>query len=247
MDDGRVLFGGDRRDLYASAFKQVSATNGLRVEGKGVNAVQIPALFRRLSAIVNDDAKSLYALPDLHKESLVDKVIVLKARRCETPLVQLPDRDDEDASKRFRETISQELSSYIFWLINEFEVPQELRDRRYGVKAYQHPELAEKLFRMTDESGLLEIIDRLLFTPNPGNPWKGTAQELENRLRELGFAPHIKQKLDKLLAKEWMLTQHLGKLKATGRVMHLRTNSKRYWVILPPGVTQQNLGLEEAA
>jgi hypothetical protein len=53
------------------------------------------------------------------------------------------------------------------WLLSAFgTVPENMRDARFGVESYQHPELLAELSELATEFRLLELIDALLW-PKP--------------------------------------------------------------------------------
>jgi hypothetical protein len=60
----------------------------------------------------------------------------------------------------------EELPGYVWWLLNEFKIPDELlvdengkRATRFGFRSWQHPSLANELYEDTPAAQLLRLID----------------------------------------------------------------------------------------
>jgi len=234
MDDQIGVSDAHRRKTYETAFKKLAANADQRVEGKGTNAIQPPPLLRRLVVCTNDNESDLFVLPP-QTESTADKMIVLKAYKAEKPLVKLPTIAER---KAFRDKIEAELPAYVNWLMN-WEVPAEIQDSRFGVKAYRNPELAEKLDSMSDEARVLEMIDILLFKhANLKEAWEGSYEDLELALRQAAKEAYMSEELRKVLWNRKALQHGLGRLKgptSTSRVSRKHTEKGNLWTIQPPG------------
>ena len=136
-----------------------------------------------MSLSLNDDPERLQVLPPLDRD-VRDKIIILKARKCAMPMPTGNPADDE----RFWNQLMAELPGFLHHL-EQWQVPEALRDDCYGIAAYQHPEVVEKLQQTTPELRLLELVDRELFRHlytamdrTQLEPWEGSAIELEARL-----------------------------------------------------------------
>ncbi len=69
---------------------------------------------------------------------------------------------------RFWDRLMLEMPAFLHHL-EQWQVPDELADSRYGITPYQHPEIVEELEQTTPELRLLELIDRQVFH-NPETP-----------------------------------------------------------------------------
>jgi hypothetical protein len=232
IDDCIGVSDSQRRKTYGTAFKKMAASSDHRIEGKGTNAIQPPPLFNRTVVCTNDEEADLWILPE-QSNSLVDKMICLMASRPEQPLVKLPTVPERAA---FAEKIAKELPAFVHWFLNEWEIPAEIRDDRYGVRAYQHPELKAKTDSMSDHARVRDMIDTLIFEfGKEKGPWKGSLPQLELELRHWAKEASMVGELNKVLWHRQALAQALGKLKGPGsRFQPWRTNSERGWTIQHP-------------
>ena len=58
----------------------------------------------------------------------------------------------------FARVIRQQLPGYLDYLLNEFVIPSELQDQRFGIKHYHDPEILASINEMSPEEQLLEIL-----------------------------------------------------------------------------------------
>jgi len=134
--------------------------------------------FWRVSCTLNDEPESLMVLPPLDSD-LLDKIILLKASFAKFPF----ESDDIKSRKKFREQISRELPAFLAFL-SSWRVPDRMKDQRYGIQAWQHPELMEALADLAPQSALLSLIDAIKPWDAFNAPFKGTAMALKEILLE---------------------------------------------------------------
>jgi hypothetical protein len=166
--------------------------------------------------------------------SLLDKVTLLKGSVA---------RVDSDREKAWR-TLTGELPALRRHL-QQIRIPPNLRDTRFGVKAYHHPEILELLCAISPEQRLLNLIDEVLFTPRKAESraqyaertddgWKGTAEQLEREIRspEFGFGFAV----DKLLYFASACRTYLARLanQQPARFIPSRSKGKTQWTINAP-------------
>lgn len=132
----------------------------------------------RLTVSLNDEAENLMVLPPLD-ESIKDKIILLLCKPATFP----GEDAQEGAFAEFLGTMQTELPAYFSWL-RSWRVPQEMKNRRFGVIAYQHPKLLEALEDLAPEVRLMGFIDTLKPGENWPSFWSGTAADLEAALLE---------------------------------------------------------------
>lgn len=156
----------------------------------------------RLIVTLNDDPLSLNILPDTD-HSLLDKTIFL---RTSATLPDVKGSEDELLA-----TIERELPAFIRWVLDHDAPSWIKRDARFGIKAWQDPELLREARANTTSATVIEAIDmwRALyrqngssFAPEPAEreetEWVGTVSELytqisaHDRLRPLlgGMRPN---------------------------------------------------------
>ena len=121
-----------------------------------------------------------------------------------------------------------ELPGFVHFLDN-YEIQEKYKDSRFGLKAFQHPDLVEVLKEMSHEIRLLELID-IIVVPNHSS-WKGTKEELETALLE---DRTYKRQVERLLYYPNALQTYLRRL-AKARPNQVRNvkghGGKRFWEI----------------
>jgi hypothetical protein len=126
----------------------------------------------RISITLNDDPVSMRLLPDLDM-SIKDKLIILKCAA------------GYEFEVDTREKIEAELPYFARWLVDH-EIPANLRDIRFGVKAYVNPELESVAKAGSRYSNIAELLD--IYRQTLGDDhWEGTCSGL---LMALGGNEH---------------------------------------------------------
>ena len=234
IDDQVGVSDSQKRKMFNGAFKKLTSSNDHRTEAKGKDAIQPPPLFHRLTVYTNDYSYSLWVLPELD-ESTVGKAIILKAHKAENPRVQLPNVKERPD---FRERFERALPGFVH-MLTQWEIPEAITNGRYGVRAYQHPELKAALGHMSDEARLLEMIDILLPL---SEPWEGTSGDLEIALRAYAKDSGMSQELSKVLWNRRALGNGLGKIRKTNpervRLKGQNWKGKSVWILLPVEVKE---------
>ena len=128
----------------------------LRYEAKFGSAVEAIRWPGRIVILANDDAQSLSVLPDLDM-STRDKFMMLKAGGVKFHW-------GTDAENQL--WLSRELPYFARFLLG-WEIPADIRDERFGVRAMQHSDMA----RVSAENGLthtlLEVLEACIESSLP--------------------------------------------------------------------------------
>lgn len=132
---------------FTEALKVTVANARLRYEAKFGSAVEAVRWPGRIVILANDDAQSLSVLPDLDM-STKDKFMMLKAGGVKF----LWGSDDEN-----KKWLAEELPYFAKFLIR-WNIPEEIRDDRFGVEAIQHGEMAQA----SAENGLTHTLVEVL-------------------------------------------------------------------------------------
>lgn len=226
------------RRHFAANIKTILTGRDQNCHAKHREALILNPLWR-MSLSLNDDPERLQVLPPLDTD-VRDKIIVLKVLKARMPMPTGSPAADE----RFWARLVSELPAFLHYL-EHWQVPEGLADDRYGITAYQHPELVEKLEQTTPELRLLEFIDGELFH-NPQTalnharlePWEGSSTALETRL--VNSPSKIIHEARKLLTWQNSCGTYLGRLEDSenehiaGRVTSRKRHGLTVWTIEPP-------------
>jgi len=159
---------------FGAAIKQMVAADGSRMRGMHQKARALRPLWRLLVNL-NMEPDRLMIIPPL-EDDVVDKMLILKAEKRDMPM---PARSPEERAA-FWKVLTGELPSFVWWLLNEFTLPDELKER-FGVRHWCHPEVEMELRDISPEQHLLEFIERW-FRRHPGKYFEGTASDLRQAL-----------------------------------------------------------------
>ncbi len=147
-----------------------------RMEGKGVDALNLSP-FWRLVIAGNDDDAGLQVAPAL-SPSLLDKLLILRARQAEG----LPVTNEENDA--WATAIRAELPAFAAYLL-AWKPPEGLTlDPRTRVVNFQHPQIVSALRELQPEMRLLELIDTLGLIDQDAPFWDGKASEFEAAMRK---------------------------------------------------------------
>ena len=183
--------------------------------------------FWRLTITVNDEPEALLVLPPLD-DHVADKILLLRASHFPMPMCTFT----PDDRAKFWDTLMTELPAFLHYLLNQYSSPAELRDSRYVVAGWHHPELAAALHDLSPAAALLVLIDTL--APwGDSDEWEGTAEELR---RELINNNNTACDAKRLLEWPQSCGTYLGTLerKQPTRVRPHRTSKLRNWIIRAP-------------
>ncbi len=146
-----------------------------RMEGKGVDAVNLRPFWRFVIA-GNDDDAGLQVCPAL-SPSLEDKLLILRARQAEG----LPVTHEENDA--WAALIRAELPAFAAYLL-AWRPPEGVTlDPRTRVANFWHPKIVSALRELQPEMRLLELIDTLALIDPDAPLWEGTATEFEKAMR----------------------------------------------------------------
>lgn len=235
------------RVLFGERVKKLVTADRQRLHAKREDARMVEPCFRMTISINNDPDKLrlLFLLtPDIQ-----DKVMLFLVSSAPLPMPAntLPER------AAFRAQISAELPAYGHWLLHEYEIPEDLRHKRFGVHAWHHPALALELFDDTPAAELLALIDAASFSAaneaasyklwdlkshadEDKDEWEGTAIDLGKLLiGEGGWKCTVEREAKNLLMHH-KCERLVGRLKEdrADRVRQHRTNVERRWVVCAP-------------
>ncbi|MGD9874249.1 MAG: primase-helicase family protein [Kiritimatiellia bacterium] len=153
------------RKAISAELKQLTSTIRRSFSKKNKDTEYIDTHWRGI-VCCNTDPESIRVLPPL-ADGTADKMLMLKF--CKPHEIFSEDASEEEKSALLKPMIA-ELPSYLYWLQNDFTLPQEYRSNRGGVKPFKHPEISNALFETGRGYTLLCMIERLIFKTYNGLP-----------------------------------------------------------------------------
>ena len=232
------------RHVLGSFIKMFTVNETQNCHGKNKQAITLTP-FWRLSVSVNDEPEHLMVLPPLGSDSVSGKIMLLRAFHRPMPM---PTNTDEEKAAFWKQLMS-ELPAFAQFLMN-YEIPDELKDPRCGIRTYHNPELLAALGDLQPEIRLLNIIDHTLFgMPINGvyrqfglREWEGPAIELQRKLTERQATHEYEAR--QLLNWSNACGTYLGRLakQFPDRVTQRGLHGTTVWKILPPVMPEQPSG-----
>jgi hypothetical protein len=209
-----------------TAIKQITVNEENDVHAKGRDKVSF-SLRQRLSISCNDRAQRLLIFPPLD-EDIGSKIMLLGCSAFDFPMPL----ESEGEKRAFWQQIDKELPGFLYFLLNDYRIPENLRDRRFGVATFHHPQLAQHLQEFSPQAELLELID-LLKPWGTLDKWEGSSKELRLQLFKHD-STHDDGK--RLLKYPNACGEYLGDLAKSHphRVKDARTKYARRWIVYSP-------------
>jgi hypothetical protein len=216
----------DRQRLGALLKEHCVGVTTASYHRKGRDAFNIRPWWR-ISITVNDDPEAMMILPPLD-DHIADKIMLLRANKSVFPM-PVETAEERDA---FIEKLRSEIPAFLHYLLHEMPERPELRDSRYNVKTFHHPDLAAALNELSPEADLLSFIDTAFAGDfSTRSSITLSAATIEERLRQTD-----PRRADKLLFFRNSCGTYMGRLagRHPTRVVKKRTASDRSWTILKP-------------
>jgi len=176
------------RRHFGAMIKSTVANQQISAHPKGSKAFTTEP-FWRITLSLNDEPESLMILPPLESD-IEDKVILLRARKASIPYPskELP------TMQSYWDALVAEIPAFLYKLLT-WEIPKEIRDIRFGVKAYHNADLLNALTSLSPEAKLWSLIEQAALLNNYGKVWSGSASDLESELQKSTVAKQIDQLL----------------------------------------------------
>jgi hypothetical protein len=171
------------RKAFASQIKEFCVEPEMSIHGKNKMAITLPT-FRRLTISINDEPEHLLIIPPIDND-MVNKIMLLK---CSEATLH------KDRNVNQREFLGELPNLAAF--LQDWKIPKAIQDVRFGVKAYQHPELLRVVTESSPETTLLTIIDDVIWTDDDEMSWRGNAEQLKVTLLQSKHNSTISRLLD---------------------------------------------------
>jgi len=163
------------RRAFSANIKSCLFSGAVRIEGKNKTAFTLRPCWRLMIAL-NDEPEALLVLPPI-TEDIGDKISLF---RCHKRPLPMPAHTQEQRDEFFAKLMG-EIPAMLHWLEN-WQIPEELREERCGVRAIHHPSILSGLHELSPEGALISLIDTAEAAGGIVLPWTGTAAELKSIL-----------------------------------------------------------------
>lgn len=178
-----------RREFGAN-LKMATVNREVSINARHKSSLQLP-IFRRLTISVNSEPENIVVVPPMD-ESIQDKVFLFLCAKVQDCLEKFRHKKDGDIDKAATwQAIQDEIPAIRSWLLTHYtKVPAPMRDDRFGIAAWHHPELMAILSDMSPEARLLSLLDEVLWDDKDDAllPFKGKAIDVEKKLRDSKFS-----------------------------------------------------------
>jgi hypothetical protein len=235
------------RRKIGARFKQMTVNQDQNCHGKGREGLTLRPQWR-ICISLNDEPENLMVLPPIDSAN-EDKIMLFRVQRPEV-------LDDANRWTNNREVDWQAIRRGLPGLVaflHAWEIPADIREGRFGVKAYHDPDLMVALSELSPEARLLDLIDMSTLlednlstetiTTSGGNRqtsvtdyWEGSALELEQYLCGDNQLKHVAESCKRLITHNNAIATYLGRIakQRPERVRGLRANERTMWRIFKP-------------
>jgi hypothetical protein len=110
-------------------------------------------------------------------DSFFDKIIYLQ---CYAPLEPYHNGSKE-GRRAWRQRLMEALPAFL-WEVDNFELPEEMRSSRFGVKEFHHPRIVELIEEASPVAPLGELLVSMIEKQREGKPLEGTAVDIYGEL-----------------------------------------------------------------
>lgn len=230
VEDKFFRFDMDTRRQFGTRLKELAVNSIQRCHGKGQRAIFLTPKWR-VSLSLNPEKENLNVLPPMD-DAIKEKLHLFSLSMPEFPF------SDGATEKReaFGAAIAAELPAFAHF-VDTYEVPNDLRHERYGVKSWHCPALLDAVEDTAPEVSLLACLLHDLPTlglPDP-TAWSGDATDLE-RLMTASAMPSA-MIVRRLLSWPGAMGTYLGRLAKTKPkvVKRKRVKGTSQWhITFPP-------------
>jgi len=165
---------------FSSHFKSSIYSESVEMNKRNQSSISIRPVWR-VMICTNDNPENLLVLPPISSDN-ADKITLLKIAKITLEV----DTSTPEGKLQLKSEIISELGAFAA-ILASFEIPDHLKDSRSGTKAWQHPDLLEKIESTKPETKLAELLSTSI--KSQAHLWSDlpcvlTASEVESRLTE---------------------------------------------------------------
>jgi hypothetical protein len=181
----------------------------------------------------------------------MDKVLLFKAKKFNMPegLVPLPPLNEIENVRSFQALLAEEMP-YFLWWVDQYDVPEDIKAERFGLKAYKNPELMRELELIGQGNEVHYVVQTALFghrlsSSRLEHDENGAVEVEINELYDmlLGDPPSL-DRVKSLFRNARTLGNALARVGPHGKKFYRRRKSHGHvwWTVKPdetvPGVTE---------
>lgn len=192
------------RKRMAAAIKGFAANKDQRLHAKGKDGIMVTTR-HCLSVSLNENPEHLSGLPEL-EDSIAEKLLLVRCRQAfgaDWP-------GDMSKMPEIQAAVRNETKHFLHWLLNEYQIPAEIADFRWGVKAYHEPELVERIDNAKPVRAAWRMIGR--FYPDAYTQDLRVEFIPEDLQEELGNDPRFRDRARRIFRHDNSLAMFLGEI-----------------------------------
>ena len=214
------------RRNFGAAFKEAMYPHIIEMRKRNVSAISCRPVWS-VMVCCNDTPEAMQIIPPIDND-LSDKIIIL---HC-APVIMPIDTSTSDGRKQLQDDLRAEMPYFANELIN-WQIPDDLKDSRSGIKAWRDPELSESL---DVHSPANRLMDLMINSNWMDLPREFSALEIESRL--LSIDSPVRDQARQLFTWSGACGSALSKLSkqpnsgVTISGMDRTKKTNRYWVNL---------------
>jgi hypothetical protein len=165
---------------FSAHFKSSIYSEAVEMNKRNHSSITIRPVWR-VMICTNDNPENLLVLPPINSDNS-DKISLLKISKIELDI----DTSTPEGKIQLQREIKSELGAFAA-ILESFTIPDDLKDSRSGTKAWQHPDLLEKIESTKPETKLAELLTTSI--RGRSDLWSDlpctlTATEIESRLTQ---------------------------------------------------------------
>lgn len=167
---------------FSGNFKSSIYSDAVEMNKRNCSTITIRPVWR-VMICTNDSPENLLVLPPIGTDNR-DKITLLKISKIHLEI----DTSTPEGKRQLQGDIVADLPAFAD-VLESFQIPDDLKDSRSGTKAWQHPELLEKIEQIKPETKLSELLASSIKSRSDlwaDLPCALTATEIEGRLLQNG-------------------------------------------------------------
>lgn len=177
------------REEFAASIKSFAVNRNQSAHKKKDDALTLRP-FWRMTISLNCEPENMMVLPPITAD-IKDKIMLLKTGKASMPY----GAGDTAGYFAYWNTLVGEIPAFL-WNLDRWQIPEELREIRMGIKEFHDPDLLEAINALSKEHRLWEFVLSSNLWEMGVTMWEGTAADLVKHLKSC----HSPIEIDRLLS-----------------------------------------------